>query len=133
MNLEILIPVYIITFSIMTTFFANAHNRNPFLWLVIGFFTGVIGYLMLIILEKNAKVQFAGISNLKAEQAGVKNRVLYEPFETGSGCTQVKSDRNTEKNNLLRFEDDFVTCPNCRILNPIESEKCSVCGKDITG
>jgi hypothetical protein len=136
--LELIVPLYSLLFGLLSYHLAKIKNRNPLKWLLFGFLTGFIAVIILLILSKNeyktslsgsydlAAVNLGGISSIEGDKnMNLKSKVNAGLKEVASKTAE--SGGESEKNQKC-FEEDFVTCPNCRIVNPIENEKCAVCG-----
>ncbi len=128
--LEFILPLYIASFTVLTYLTAKAQNKNVYIWLIVGILTGAIGYIALRIFEKTPKLALAGVNNLNMAETNIQEK-RRPVIKSSVPNVSLEENRTTEKSNILRFEDDFVTCPNCRILSPIEADKCKVCGKDL--
>lgn len=129
--IELLITLYMITFAVITSFTAKSRNKNLFLWMLIGFLTGVFGYVTLLIFGRQNDLTLVGITNLaiSSEKLQIRHN---SSNDSDSAKTQGYNKNSLQvRSNSLKFEDDFVTCPNCRILSPIEADTCKVCGKDL--
>lgn len=136
--------IYALIFGFLSTLAVKEKNRNQFGWFLIGFFLGIFGLVAALIVpivkdkvSENSQLVFNPSNYEKkcpdcAEMIKLEARVCRfcgKKFSEEEIQELIDREKNKFESRLkAKYENEIITCPKCKTLNPSNFDKCRVCG-----